>query len=71
MKSETDWDEALFDRAMELIRTTGRASLSHFQRQLDIGYNVAARLMDRLEECEIVGPSRGPDSREIFWKNMR
>ena len=47
---EIDCDEALFDRAMELIRTTGRASLSLFQRQLGIGYNAAVRLMDRLEK---------------------
>ena len=68
---ETDCDEALFDRAVELIRTTGCASISHFQRQLDIGYNAAVRLMDRLEEREIVGPARGSSSREIFWKNVR
>jgi S-DNA-T family DNA segregation ATPase FtsK/SpoIIIE len=49
-KPETDSDEALFERAKELIRTTGRASFSLFQRQLGIGYNAAVRLMDRLEE---------------------
>ena len=70
-KSEIDRDEALFDRAVELIRTTGCASISHFQRQLDIGYNAAVRLMARLEEREIVGPVTGPGPREIFWKNMR
>ena len=49
-KSETDCDEALFEHAVELARTTGRASLSLFQRQLGIGYNAAVRLMDRLEK---------------------
>ena len=49
-KSETVCGEALFDRAMELIRTTGRASLSLFQRQLGVGYNAAVRLMARIEE---------------------
>ena len=67
VKSENDWDEALFDRAMELIRTTGRASISHFQRQLDIGYNAAAQLMARLEEREIVGPVTGSGPREILY----
>ena len=70
-KSGIDRDEVLFDRALELIRTTGRASISHFQRQLDIGYNAAAWLMDKLEEREIVSPVTGPGSREIFWKNVR
>ena len=70
-KSGIDRDEALFDRALELIRTTGRASISHFQRQLDIGYNTAAWLMDKLEEREIVSSVTGPGAREIFWKNVR
>ena len=70
-KSEIDRDEVLFDRALELIRTTGRASISHFQRQLDIGYNTAAWLMDKLEEREIVSSVTGPGAREIFWKNVR
>jgi S-DNA-T family DNA segregation ATPase FtsK/SpoIIIE len=47
-KLEIDCDEALLNRAIELIRTTGRASLSLFQRQLGIGYNAAVQLMDRL-----------------------
>ena len=68
---ESNCDEALFDRAVELIRTTGCVSISHFQRQLDIGYNAAVRLMARIEEREIVGPVTGPGPREIFWKNMR
>ena len=70
-KLEIDCDEALLNRAIELIRTTGRASISHFQRQLDFGYHAAAWLMDRLEEREIVGPVMGPGPREIFWKNVR
>ena len=51
-KPETYCDEVLLERAVELIRTTGRASLSLFQRQLGIGYNAAVRLMDRLKERE-------------------
>ena len=68
---QTPWDEMmeeetvaadrddLAEEAIELIRTTGRASTSMLQRRLKIGYPRAARLMDELEDMGIVGPSRG------------
>jgi S-DNA-T family DNA segregation ATPase FtsK/SpoIIIE len=49
----------LVDRAVEVIRETGRASASLLQRQLRIGYPRAARLMDELEDLGIVGPTLG------------
>ena len=51
--------DGLLDRAIDLVRETGRASASMFQRQLRVGYPRAARLMDELEDHGIVGPSRG------------
>ena len=48
--------DALYLRAVELIRKTGRASISYLQRQLGIGYNDAAKLMDTLEARGIIGP---------------
>ena len=48
--------DALYLRAVELIRKTGRASISHLQRQLGIGYNDAANTMDLLEARGVVGP---------------
>ncbi|RME86803.1 MAG: DNA translocase FtsK [Anaerolineae bacterium] len=54
-----DEDEALVEQAIEVIRKSGRASASFLQRQLRIGYPRAARLLDRLEEMGVVGPSRG------------
>lgn len=49
----------LIRSAIEVIRETGRASASMFQRRLRIGYPRAARLVDELEELGIVGPSLG------------
>ncbi len=57
-KSSSAADD-LVDRAIELVKSSGKASASMLQRRLRIGYPRAARLMDELEEMGIVGPSQG------------
>jgi S-DNA-T family DNA segregation ATPase FtsK/SpoIIIE len=58
MALERDGDE-LLPKAIDLARGRERLSTSFLQRQLRIGYPRAARLMDALEEREIVGPDEG------------
>ena len=58
-------DEEVYKQALEVIRVTKRASISHFQRRMGIGYNHATRIIDMLEERGIVGPPNGIGSREI------
>jgi S-DNA-T family DNA segregation ATPase FtsK/SpoIIIE len=48
--------DTLYLRAVELIRKTGRASISYLQRHLGIGYNDAVNTMDLLEARGVVGP---------------
>lgn len=60
-------DEELIQQAIEVIRTTRRASTSSIQRRLRIGYTRAARLIDILEEKGMVGPPRGAEPREILF----
>jgi S-DNA-T family DNA segregation ATPase FtsK/SpoIIIE len=61
----TGGDELLPD-AIDVLRSTKRASTSMLQRRLRIGYNRAARLMEELEERGIVGPENGSSPREIM-----
>ena len=61
-----DWGDALVPDAIEVLRNTKRASTSMLQRRLRIGYNRAARIMEILEEREIVGPDNGSQPREIL-----
>lgn len=56
----------LYNQAIEILRSTKRASTSYLQRRMGIGYTHAARLVDILEETGIVGPARGSGSREIL-----
>ncbi|HEY9077609.1 MAG TPA: DNA translocase FtsK [Anaerolineaceae bacterium] len=58
-ENESENSDALIDRAVELVRSTRRASVSLLQRRLRVGYPRAARLIDELEEMGIVGPSVG------------
>lgn len=59
-------ESADLERAIEVVRTTRRASLTWLQRQLNIGYQEAARLIDQLEERGIIGPAREDGPREIL-----
>ncbi|MBQ6008443.1 MAG: hypothetical protein IJL17_07885 [Kiritimatiellae bacterium] len=59
-------EEEMYARALEVVRTTYRASASHLQRKMGIGYNHAARLIDLLEERGVIGPQVGAQPREIL-----
>jgi S-DNA-T family DNA segregation ATPase FtsK/SpoIIIE len=59
-------DEELYRRALEVVRLTRRASTSHLQRRMSIGYNHAARLIDMLEERGVIGPTKGAGPRDIL-----
>jgi S-DNA-T family DNA segregation ATPase FtsK/SpoIIIE len=63
--AEADKDDMLED-AIDLVLSTGRASTTHLQRRLGIGYPRAARLMDQLEEEGIIGPAEGSQPRQIL-----
>jgi S-DNA-T family DNA segregation ATPase FtsK/SpoIIIE len=59
-------DEELYQQALEVLKSTRRASTSMLQRRLRIGYNRAARIMEIMEEKGIVGPENGSSPREIL-----
>ncbi|GMO59251.1 MAG: DNA translocase FtsK [Treponemataceae bacterium] len=58
--------DPLYDKALEIIVQSGKASASYIQRRLKIGYNRAARLIEEMEERGIVGPAQGSKPREII-----
>ncbi len=49
----------LVKQAIDLVKTSRRASASLLQRRLRIGFPMAARVLDQLEELGVVGPSQG------------
>lgn len=60
------YEDELLDDAMELVVTTGLASVSMLQRRLRVGYARAARLIDVLEERGIVGSYEGSKPRAVL-----
>lgn len=58
--------DPLFTEAAKLIIKKKDTSISLIQRKFAIGYNRAARIMNQLEECGIVGTEEGSKSRQLL-----
>jgi len=69
--TSTDDFDTLLEKAKKLIKDEGKASTALFQRRLHIGYAMAARLIERLEELDLVGPADGAKPREVKIVNKR
>jgi S-DNA-T family DNA segregation ATPase FtsK/SpoIIIE len=52
-------DDPLYDKAVAVVAQAGYCSISHIQRQLSVGYNKAAKLVERMEKDGVVGPATG------------
>jgi S-DNA-T family DNA segregation ATPase FtsK/SpoIIIE len=65
-EEETENNEDLFRKAVELVIRHKQGSVSLLQRRLAVGYQRAARLIDQLEEEGIVGPYDGSKAREVL-----
>ena len=59
-------EDLLYKKALDLIFETKKASASFLQRRFSIGYNKAARLIERMEKEGYVGPQNGSKPREIL-----
>ena len=56
----------LYDRAVAVVTRDRKASTSYIQRRLQIGYNRAASLMERMEQEGVVGPANHAGKRDIL-----
>jgi DNA segregation ATPase FtsK/SpoIIIE, S-DNA-T family len=68
LSSERD---ELYLKAVEIGEMNGEVSISSIQRRLKIGYNRAARIMELMEEDELVGPPKGAGKPRDFLRRRR
>ena len=57
--------DPMYEEAVRVVARDGRASTSHLQRRLSLGYNRAARIVDQMERDGLVGPSNGAKPRKV------
>ena len=64
--SEEPVDDELYDKAVQIVVATQRASISGVQRHLRIGYNLSARLIERMEAEGIVSQPQSDGMRRVL-----
>jgi S-DNA-T family DNA segregation ATPase FtsK/SpoIIIE len=67
---EEDLNDELYDQAVRLVTESGQASISWVQRRLRVGYNRAARMIERMEREGVVSPSDGGRPREVLARRI-
>ncbi|HBZ43541.1 MAG TPA: DNA translocase FtsK [Maritimibacter sp.] len=62
----TGGEDALYDQAVAIVIKDRKCSTSYIQRKLGIGYNKAARLVEQMEDEQLVSPANHVGKREIL-----
>ena len=58
--------DELYEKALEIIKSEGKASTSFLQRKLQIGYNRAARIIDMMEDEGVVSKANHVGKRDVL-----
>ena len=60
----------MYDQAVTVVTETRQASISMIQRRLRVGYNRAARMIEKMERDGVVGPADGAKPREVLARKI-
>jgi S-DNA-T family DNA segregation ATPase FtsK/SpoIIIE len=63
---DADEDDPVYDQAIELVARMEEVSVSKLQREMRLGYNKAAKIIERMEREGIVGPANGVKPRQVL-----
>jgi len=63
-------EDTLYDQAVAIVCRDRKASTSYIQRRLQIGYNRAARLIDRMEEEGVISSANHVGKRQVLARNI-
>ncbi len=67
--SGKEFTDEKYDEAIEIVTSSGQASISGLQRRLRVGYNRAARMIEQMERDGIVSPTDGMGRRQVIVRN--
>jgi S-DNA-T family DNA segregation ATPase FtsK/SpoIIIE len=65
-----DLSDEMYDMAVHLVTEHRQASISWLQRRLRVGYNRAARMIERMEREGVVSPASGAKGREVIARRI-
>ena len=68
--ADADGYDEMYDQAVAVVAESRQASISMLQRRLRVGYNRAARMIEKMEQEGVVGPADGSKPREVYIKNF-
>jgi S-DNA-T family DNA segregation ATPase FtsK/SpoIIIE len=63
---DEEWNDAMYDQAVRVVTESRIASISYVQRRLRVGYNRAARMIERMEGEGVVSRSDNGKPREVL-----
>jgi len=67
---EEDLSDEMYDMAVRLVTEHRQASISWLQRRLRVGYNRAARMIERMEREGVVSAAAGAKGREVIARRI-
>ncbi len=70
MDGDEGGSDDLYEEARDVVIRDQKASTSYLQRKLGIGYARAAKLIDMLEDHNVIGPGNGAKPRDVIEKPM-
>jgi len=70
MTGNASGDDRMYDQALAIICREQKASTSFVQRQLQIGYNRAARIIERMEAEGVISKPNHAGKREVLAQNV-
>lgn len=62
----TSSEDDYYNDAVQVVKSSGKASASLLQRRLRVGYARSAQLIERLEDNGVIGPADGAKSRRVL-----
>jgi S-DNA-T family DNA segregation ATPase FtsK/SpoIIIE len=63
---DADEEDPRYDEALDLVSRMEEVSVSKLQREMRLGYNKAAKIIERMEREGVVGPANGVKPRQVL-----